>query len=328
MAFNYLVYGLGISVNVPIAGLTGLRAPSQIDVHISLGSMPAFLADVSPEKCVEYYVSSDLEENGEPTCKIWLLFSGKYFRINYADGTVIVVNAGGSCIWAASANNATVEDMATYLLGPTLGFLLCFRGIICLHASAIAIDNKAVAFAGPSGHGKSTMAAALACMGFPVLTDDVLALKNDGDFFEAQPAYPRLRLWPQSVEALFGSKGALPRITPGWEKCFLDLNGSRYRFQHEPLPLAAIYFLDDRNELAKVPSISAMDAREGMMALVANTYATHLLDKAKRRNEFQELGRLAEKIPLKRISPIADWAKIDTACELIIEDFQCLRLET
>ena len=326
MTSLYSVYGLGIHVNVPIAGLAGLNAPRQVDVRMSLGSMPLFLAAVPRDEWLEYYVSSDLDEHGEPSNRYWRLSGGDYFRIAYLDGTVIVVNARGSRVWATWPESATVEDTATYLLGPTLGFVLCLRGITCLHASAIAIADRAVALVGPSGSGKSTTAAAFARLGCPVLTDDVLALEDQGTGFKVQPAYPRVRLWPNSVDALFGSVDALPLITPNWDKRFLDLNGPAYRFQHEPLPLAGIYILDVRNADPLVPRVEAVSLREGLMSLVANTYATNLLDKPMRAKEFQVLGRLVESVPMRRVTPSADFGRISKLCDLIADD--CLQLDS
>lgn len=324
MTCSCSVYGLGVHVNVPIAGLAGLRAPRQVDVRMSLGSMPPFLNAVPRDEWLEYYVRFDLDKDEKPSIKVWRLSGGDYFRIAYLDGTLIVVNAQGSRVWATWPETATVEDTATYLLGPTLGFVLRLRGVTCLHASAIAIDNRAVAIVGPSGSGKSTTAAAFARLGCPVLTDDVLALDDHGYCFKVQPAYPRVRLWPKSVESLFCSVDALPRITPGWDKRYLDLNGPHYRFQHEPLPLAAIYFLDDRNAGPVAPCIEAVGARKGLMSLVANTYTTYLLDKPMRAKEFDLLGRLTESIPMRRVTPSTDYGRIPELCALITDDYRQL----
>ena len=320
MSYSSLVYGLGVDVNVPIAGLAGLPTPENIDLRISIGPLPFFLASIPVIDGDEYYTSSELFEDGRPGNKVWLLSGGSYYRIEYADGTVVVIDSKGSNVWASSAHSATVEDTATYLLGPILGFVLCLRGTTCLHASAIAIGGKAIAFAGPSGSGKSTVAAAFACRGHPVITDDVLALVCGQGGLNVQPAYPRVRLWQESVESLFGSQDALPRITPNWDKCFLDLNGSGYRFQSQPLLLGAIYFLEERHESPDFPNIARLGPREGLIALVSNTYATYLLDKRRRVVEFLELGRLATTVPMKRALPAADFGKLDALCDAVEED--------
>jgi hypothetical protein len=315
-----LVYGLGVRVNVPIAGLAGLPPSPGLDVTVTLGSLPTHLAGMPDGAWREYYASPEQDERGESDIRVERLSGGGYFRIAYPDGTVIVVDAQGSRVWATWTAASSVEDAATYLLGPTLGFVLRLRGFTCLHASAIAVDGRSVALVGPPGSGKSTTAAAFARLGYPVLTDDVLALVDEGACFTAQPAYPRVRLWPESVASMFGSAEALPRIVPGWDKRFLDLNGQGYRFQQAPLPLAAIYFLGDRSAELRAPSVEAAGAREGLISLVANTCSNYLLDKPMRATEFQALGRLIENVPLRRVVASDDFARLPELCSLIADD--------
>ena len=100
----------------------------------------------------------------------------------------------------------TVEYMATYLLGPILGYILRLHDIVALHASSVVIDGQAVAMVGGPEAGKSTTAAAMAIRGFPVLADDVTALDPCPQGFMVRPAYPHLRLWPASAESLCGFK--------------------------------------------------------------------------------------------------------------------------
>ena len=325
MSRSYSIYGLGVNTNVPIAGLAGLEPARQVDVRVSLGSMPPIVSSVPEEAWREYYASADLNEDGEHRIRVWRSAGNAHFRVTYADGTTFVVDALGSHIWATWPELASVEDTATYLLGPVLGFVLRLRGVTCLHASAVAIHGRAVALVGPSGSGKSTTAAAFARSGFAILTDDVLAFKDEGTRFNVQPAYPRVRLWPRSVEALFGSVDALPLITPGWNKRFLDLSGRHCGFQHEPLPLAAVYFLAERSAGPEVPRIVEIGARDGLMSLVANTYTSYLLDKQLRAAEFDLLGRLVQSTPLRRVTPSTDFGRITELCELITED--CLQLD-
>lgn len=316
------VYGLGLQVNIPIAGLAGLAAVRNVDVLMSIGSLPSGLENSSD--AVPCHVSSERDARGEPDRRISRLSGTGHFRFEYSDGTVIVVDNRGCRVWATWPDNASVEDTATYLLGPILGFVLRLRGVTCLHASAIAIGERAIALLGPAGAGKSSMAAAFARLGYPVLTDDVAALLDLGNYFKVQPAYPRVRLWPASVKSLFGSEEALPRIVPNWDKRYLDLNGPGYRFQHEPLPLAAVYFLDERSPDPAMPDVEPLGSTAGMIALVANTYATYLIDKPKRAAEFEVLGRLAQSAPVRRITPSASFSRIEGLCEMIVDDFHQL----
>jgi hypothetical protein len=306
--------------------LAGLPPAKKVDVFLSLGSLPRGLGSASDAAIL--HVGQDQGERSEPALRVSRLSGAGDYRFDYSDGTVIVVSAQGNRIWATWPDSATVEDTATYLLGPILGFVLRLRGVTCLHASAVAIGNRAIALVGPAGAGKSSIAAAFARLGYPVLTDDVAALQDLGDYLRIQPAYPRVRLWSESVASLFGSSDALPRIVPNWDKRYLDLNGPGYRFQHEALPLAAIYVLGERSADPAMPRIEPVGSKTGLMALVSNTYSSYLMDKSKREEEFELLGRLVRNAPLRRVTPSTDFARIRELCEVIVDDFRQLAVCT
>ena len=313
------IYGLGLQVNVPIAGLEGLPAAPRIDVSITVGSVLPHPFDQDSAPAEDIFVT-ELSESGNPGVRVTRLAGGAHYRFAYGDGTRIVVDAKGSQVWAMGADGATIEDTATYLLGPTLGFVLRLRGVTCLHASAVAVDGKAVAFTGAAGAGKSTTAAAFAQLGFPVLTDDIAPLREGAGGFEIQPAYPRLRLWPDSAQSLFGSPEALPRITPTWDKRYLDLNQPQFSFVQHPLELAAIYVLAPR--ATRSPAVERLDSKAALMALVPETYSTRLLSGAQRAREFDVLARLVEHVPVRLLTPGADLASMPALCETILRDLR------
>lgn len=323
MSLRCLVYGLGVEYNVPIAGLAGTPAPDRIDLRMHLGEMPQSLADVPQESESEFYSGHGIDEFGEPCLRASKLWDGQYFRVRYSDLTVFVIDAAGTELWATWAPEATIEDTATYLLGPILGFVLRLRGITCLHASAIAVDGCAIAVVGRSGAGKSSTAAAFACMGYPIMSDDVVAILDNGATLNVQPAYPRVRLWPQSVESMFGTPDALPRITPTWGKRFLGLGQPGFHFQSLPLPLAAVYFLGPRSDALDAPLIQEKSERESLLSLVSDTYASYMLDPPRRAAEFILLSKLVTSVPLRQATPSVDLSRISELCEAIINDFRC-----
>jgi hypothetical protein len=196
----------------------------------------------------------------------------------------------------------TLEDTTIYLLSSILGFVLRLRGVICLHASAVTVCDQAIALVGPAGIGKSTTAASLARRGLAVLSDDVVALEPRDSGFSIQPGYPRLNLWPESVEALYGSPERLPLITPGWDKRFLDLSRPPYAFQNRPVPLAAIYLLREVAAGDRPPRTEAATGPAALMGLVANTYANYLLDAPMRAREFDFLGHIVARVPIRSVS--------------------------
>ena len=77
------------------------------------------------------------------------------------------------------------------------------RGLLPLHASAVAVGDGCVAFCGARGAGKSTLAAALAQAGYPLLSDDLLIVHPGfGTGPMAWPALTRPKLTRQSIELL------------------------------------------------------------------------------------------------------------------------------
>ena len=316
MDYRCSIYGLGIITNRLIPGVPASTIASE-DLRISFGSLPAWLQQLDAAQAEACYVADYKSECGEPALRVFRLLDGKYFRFDYADETQFVVDRSGSEVWANWSSPLTLEDTATYLLGPVLGFVMLLRGIVCLHASAIAIGGEAIALLGPAGSGKSTTAAAFAERGYRVLAEDVVTLDDRRDQFLVRPGYPCIRLWPPAVKALYGSETHLPKLTPNWDKCYLDLTE---RFHGEPLPLAAIYQLGERHDDS--PRVEALDRSEALMALVANTYATKLMDKQMRAREFELLTRVVANVPVKRVTPNADPARIKELCETILSDFR------
>ncbi len=324
MSLVCTVYGLGLHLNVPVAALVTLPVSSKVDVHVWLGLMPPWFNEISDIPQQMWYLHEDTDQNGQPLLTVWKIAGGSY-RLLYGDGTQFIVDQLGTEVWATWPKTATIEDTATYFLGPVLGFVLRLRGVTCLHASAIAVGNQAVTLLGPAGAGKSTTAAAFAKLGYPILSDDVIALSDDGDQFFVQPAYPRVRLWPESVDALFGSREALPRLTPTWDKRYLDLAQDKYQFQQEPLPLAAIYILSERSDDPHAPFIEEkVSPQSSLITLITNTYTNYMLEKSARAKEFALLSRLVCRVPVRKVTAHTDPKHLPSLCRVITEDFQKL----
>lgn len=317
MPYRCSIYGLGVVANKIIPGVAASATASD-DVCISFGSLPSWLLEVSATQ-VETYVADYKDECGNPVLRVFRVLEGKYYRFSYADRTEFLIDQEGAEIWAQWPEPLTLEDAATYLLGPIMGFVMLLRGIVCLHASAVAIGDEAVAIVGPAGSGKSTTAAAFAERGYTVLAEDVVTLDDRVDHFVVRPAYPCIRLWPAAVRALYGTETHLPRLTPNWDKRYLDLSE---RFQRQPLRLAAIYQLGERSDVPAAPFVERIDKSEGLMSLVANTYATKLMDKQMRAREFELLTRVLNNVPLRRVTPHTDPARIPELCESILIDFE------
>ncbi len=263
------------------------------------------------------FTSSDLGEDGQPALRIWRVGEGGFKHLSYYDGVEFWIDRLGERVWAQWPEQSSLEDTASYLIGPVLGLLLRIRGINCLHASAVRVGNCAVAFAGEEGTGKSTTAAAFARRGCGVLSDDIVALSEQDGTFCVIPAYPYLSLWQDSVEMLYGPDKKLPRFSENWEKRLLSLAGNSLRFEEQALPLGAIYMLGERSSAPEAPFLEEITPREAMLGLIANSYAASLLDTQMRAREFDLLGRMLGKVIVRRLRPHTDPARIDQLFDLV-----------
>lgn len=270
------------------------------------------------------YVSSDTSEKGEPALQIWKVKHGAFVRMAYDDGTQFWLDHGRDNIWASWPGHLSLENTVSYLMGPVLGLLLRLRGVICLHASAVAIEDRGVAFVGSAGAGKSTTAAAFSKLGYAVLSDDIVALEEKDDAFYVVAGHPQICLWPESVKMIYGSEEALPRFNPGWEKRRLGLGDQGTRFESRALPLQVIYVLGDRRPDA-APSVEAMRSQAALLDLVANTYANKILDREMRAREFDVLGQLATAVPIRRVFPHSDPNRVRDLCQVIEADLIALK---
>lgn len=325
MHYGCSIYGLEVLANRPIP--TVPHTPiTTADVRVSFGLLPDWLDCLQPHEIETAYVADYTNDAGNPAFVFSKLHGGKFYRFAYADNTEFVVDHQGREIWTTWPEPLTLEDTATYLLGPVMGFVLLLRGLVSLHASAIVVDGAAIALVGPAGAGKSTTAAAFSARGFGVLAEDVVTLDDRGDHFFVRPAYPCIRLWPASAATLYGSRSALPPLTPNWDKCYLDLTQQSGQFEREPRQLAAIYLLDERSDDPHAPFVMTPDRAEGMLSLIANTYATKLIDKHMRAREFDLLSRVLSHVPLRRVTPHSDPGRLSTLCDLILSDFERLHV--
>jgi len=317
------VYGLACSINFEWPWCPRSPADRAPELRVILGDLGRFSARV--EGAYRPYAQRASRNGAAPPVVRVDRAEDGHIRVAYRDGAEFIIDTTTWEVFGISHSELTLDDLLVYLQGPILGVVLRLRGVTCLHASGAVVDGDAVAVVGMAGMGKSTSAAAFARLGLPVLTDDVLALRDEGDSFYVQPGLPRVLLWPPSVEALFGAPDALPRIVSTWEKCYLDLTQPGYRFAEQPAPLGAIYVLSERLDGAEQTRIETLTGTEALINLVANTYANDFLDPRMRADEFEALTRVLRHVPVRRVRAPNDRGAVTRVCESIVEDFRAQR---
>lgn len=314
-----IAFGLRIESTETVPGLAGDAAASSgsADIHLHWGSAPTGAEQLHAPAEPPFFTSSMTTADGAPALRIWQLSGGDLLLIRYVDGVDFWVDKQGQNVWASWGGNSTFEDAASYFVGPILGLLLRMRGITCLHASALNIGGRAMLFAGEEGAGKSTIAAALAWRGHPVISDDISALEERGTEIVVIPSFPCLSLWADSVAMVYGGQKELPEYSRNFEKRRLELQKEQLRFQDAPLKLGAVFLLGERADGTDATVVEGVDVRESLMALVVHSYANSLISPEMRAREFSLLGRIVGSITIKRIRAGGGAQGLEALCEAV-----------
>ena len=321
MSYSYCAYGFSIHSSIDIPGLDAdLSFPYDHHLEVESGPEPDW---VKQGTSVHGRALSHLPASGrtaDPSFVLTEYGDANCFELTYSDGTRFVITGDSGRVWGVFEPPLTNADLATYFLGPVMGFLLRRKQVLCLHASGVELHGSAVLFCADTGHGKSTTAAALALRGAAGLTEDVAPLELAKGRFWAVPGYPRICLWPDAVANLAGHENALPRLTPVWEKRYLALDGVLARFAVMKLPLGLIYLIAARSDGADTPRVEPLSPKDALLELVKNTYMNWLLNRQQRAEEFNVLGNLVQQVPVRRLVPNSNPARIAELCQLIESD--------
>jgi hypothetical protein len=246
---RYRAFGLRLQSVLPLPELyPDDDADGPVDVAVRLA--PAPLPD-APE------ILSDVRADAD---QFWMDVP-RVGRFSVRNGSEMVVDAHP---------DVTEGDVRAYLLGSAMGALLHQRGRLPLHASAVQVGTRAVAFIAPAGYGKSTLAMYLQHHGHRVICDDICAVDVGSGRARLWPGLRNLKLWRASL-------GAIAKTPDGLEPVLVDID--KYRVPVEApaddraVDLAAVVLLD----WGEAPGITALPGAEAVGALVANTFRGQLV---------------------------------------------------
>jgi hypothetical protein len=213
---------------------------------------------------------------------------------------------------------ATRHALTAYLLGQVLSFSLLALGCEPLHATAVVVDDSAIAFVGDCGDGKSTLGAAFVARGFPLLTDDVLALKCDGHQFLACAGPARLKLFPSVARSVLRRAGP-PRLNPGTSKLVLPL--SNRRGLPDAIRLDALYALSGRarSRRATRVTLAPLTGQRAFLEVIRSTFNLIQVDSARLGNHFAMAVDLVKVVPVTRLTYPRTLSRLDEVCDAILE---------
>lgn len=226
------------------------------------------------------------------------------------------VSADGSAVDCVPAVDAGDRWQAIYQqqVQPLLQSL---TGDPVYHGAGIRIGDVAIAVLGPSGRGKSTLAAAFARRGHAFLGDDCLQIRMSPDMgAEILPHQQSIRLWEDSLAAL-ATDGVTAVDVPGSPKRQL-LAAPGLVHCDQPTRLARAYVLGETgaDEFKLVP----LSAAQCAMAWTANAFVLDIKAPAVLRRNIRAATRLALAAPAMRLDYPRDYAALDAVVAGIIAD--------
>ena len=172
----------------------------------------------------------------------------------------------------------------------TLPLAAALQGLEVLHASAVGVDGRAVAFTAASGSGKSSLAAHLVAAGASFLTDDVLALEGTSDAVLAHPGPARASVASQELRAMTPvGRARLGRRVGATDKPHFEPATTT-----GPLPLAIVYRVI-RSPLAGQPQFREHVPPPPRLVL-ASSFLPYLRTRARMLNQLAICGQVTTSV--------------------------------
>ncbi len=232
------------------------------------------------------------------------------------EGLVRILVQGGTTITVDILRREATEAWRLFLLGSGLGFLCHQRGLFPLHAASLRIGGRMVAVAGHTGIGKSTLALELTRRGHGLLSDDVTVLRMlPGAGAEVLPAFPRLKLWRDTMDALGVDASGLPRVREDMEKYDLRPDAG---FDPAPGPLGGVVVLRE----GPGPVLSAVSAAAAVPLLQGFVFRPRVaLHLGRQAGLFAQAAAIARAVPVYRLERPKRFDTLVAAAALIEEAF-------
>lgn len=209
--------------------------------------------------------------------------------------------------------------LRSFVQGALLAGVLRQRGLLVLHGSAVSDGERAIAFLGNSGWGKSTLSAYFCQRGYQLITDDIMVVVPGTEAMSAivPPGVKQVRLRPSAAQHLVEDFEALPLVTEVTQKRVHMLDGEDER----SLPLAKLYVLE--RQTAEDNRIVPLAPRETAIHLIAHTHSTnwitapsfvsrHLIQCAQL-SRHTPVSRLERRLTLDALPAIFDLVQADLA---------------
>jgi hypothetical protein len=270
--YYYKVYGLNIGSELELPELSPVQN-IKVDVTIGFGKVPEHLPEVRGSGVLFEAAFNDF----------LFKFEG-IGRYRVQDGSRIIIQP---------EREALPAEIRLVLLGSSIGALLHQRGMLAIHGSAITDGKQTTILSGPSGVGKSTLAAGLLELGYSVIADDISVIgQNEKQHFIVESGIPHLKLW-KDVLAHLNKTDDFSKVRPQLEKYRIPIPV----LEEETPSLSKIVILSPSNSTDF--SYSEILGRDKFHLLRNTTYRLQFIDKMNKTEvHFRNLSQVVNSVQM------------------------------
>jgi hypothetical protein len=228
------------------------------------------------------------------------------YRIWAVDHGTHIVSCDGYRIRSALPDPSNWH-WQTLFFAQVLPLAAKLRGLGIFHASAVALDGRALAFFGASGTGKSSVAAHLVARGARFLADDVVAVEPTAGGVRAYPGAGLAGVDREELVSL-GERGRerLGTVIGYRGKAYLEVE-----VIDESYPLCALYALERTTKPGEVriEKTAPPDPR----TLLAGAFITYVREARSLINHLDACARIANLVKMYRVEVPAGRSARDVA---------------
>jgi hypothetical protein len=231
-----------------------------------------------------------------------------------------LVTPDARCIHARTLHHTNNETLLAYLLVDALSYAMVRLGREPLHATAVLTEQGVVAFVGESGRGKSTLGALFVRHGCRLVTDDMLVLTHERDGCMAHPGPPRIKLYRDIADRIFGEASCGVAMNPQTDKLIMPLADDQV--VRQPAAISALYLIRDNHDRSRPPrpfirQLSPASAFPEILAATAGHYAR---ERDRLTRQFEFVRRLVEHVPIKTLSYPRDKDSMSSLRDAVLGD--------
>lgn len=235
-----------------------------------------------------------------------------HYRLRLGKDISVDVRPDGLETWQSPHQDDGSLDH--FLMDQVIPRMLAYGGAHVVHAGAVRCGNSTILLVGPSGRGKSTLAASFDQSGQPLLGDDAIIINWLHNRPVPKSVYPSLRLFPDSIAALIPSKTATDPVAhyTAKRRVRLPIDASNAPSSVE---IAAIFVL---GEAAEQIQIRQLNEAESCIAIVSNSFALDPSDAVRAFRRLEASSRLARAVPAFDLRYPRDYARLPAVHDAIL----------